>query len=71
MKRQKLVEAIQTHLSLMSECTKNEGIDRHMFGLYCIAMENGIELPEIFTDPSYIKRFVIIWKLVIHLFCSC
>lgn len=54
-KRQKLITAIKTHISLMSECTKNEGIDRHMFGLYCIAVEHGIDIPEIFTDPAYAK----------------
>lgn len=34
---------------------KGSGCDRHLLGLYLIAMENGLELPEIFTDPSFTR----------------
>ena len=41
----------------MKEARENSGCDRHLFGLYCIAKENHIPLPELFTDPSYVKRY--------------
>lgn len=44
------------HNELMNHCQKNEGIDRHLFGLYIIALEAGMDTPEIFLDPAYVKR---------------
>ncbi|XP_064614131.1 peroxisomal carnitine O-octanoyltransferase-like [Liolophura sinensis] len=40
---------------LMEEAQSNHGCDRHLFGLYCLAEEEGMPIPEIFTDPSYSK----------------
>lgn len=31
------------------------GVDRHLLGLKLIALENGIELPNIFKDPSFTR----------------
>lgn len=45
------------HNELMNHCQKNEGIDRHLFGLYIIALEAGMDTPEIFLDPAYVKRW--------------
>ncbi len=35
------------------------GCDRHLMGLQLIAMEEGIERPALFTDPSWVKRWVV------------
>ena len=35
------------------QVVKGQGIDRHMFGLKMIAKENGIALPELFTDETF------------------
>nr|XP_006817888.1 PREDICTED: peroxisomal carnitine O-octanoyltransferase-like [Saccoglossus kowalevskii] len=47
--------AINKHVQLMGECKRNEGCDRHFYGLEIIAAENGIPLPELYKDPSYMK----------------
>lgn len=39
----------------MNEARKGNGIDRHLFGLWCIANENGISIPEFYEDPMYSK----------------
>lgn len=50
-----LNEAISKHMKLMDEAKNNQGCDRHLFGLYCIAMEEGIPIPELYSDPLYFK----------------
>ena len=32
------------------------GCDRHLLGLYLIAMEQGMDIPQIFMDPAFVKR---------------
>lgn len=39
----------------MNEARKGNGFDRHLFGLWCIASENGIPIPEFYDDPLYSK----------------
>lgn len=39
----------------MNEARKGNGFDRHLFGLWCVAHENGIEIPEFYDDPLYAK----------------
>lgn len=39
----------------MNEARKGNGIDRHLFGLWCVANENGIPIPEFYDDPLYAK----------------
>lgn len=39
----------------MNEARKGNGIDRHLFGLWCIAQENNIPIPEFYDDPMYAK----------------
>lgn len=48
--------AAKKHDKLMKEAREGCGCDRYMFGLYCISEENQIPVPELFTDPSYVKR---------------
>ncbi|KAK7084161.1 hypothetical protein SK128_027304 [Halocaridina rubra] len=55
-KRHKLIHAVDTHRSLVKMCEDNEGVDRHLFGLYVTALENGMEIPELFLDPAFTKR---------------
>ncbi|KAJ1522943.1 hypothetical protein ONE63_002082 [Megalurothrips usitatus] len=47
--------AAKKHDDLMREAREGQGCDRHLFGLYCIAEENGMPIPELFQDPSYVK----------------
>lgn len=39
-------------------CLCFSGCDRHLFGLQMIAMEQGMDTPELFKDPAWTKRFV-------------
>ena len=39
----------------MNEARKGNGIDRHLFGLWCVAQENNIPIPEFYEDPMYAK----------------
>ncbi|CAG9825538.1 unnamed protein product [Phaedon cochleariae] len=48
-----LKEAIESHKKYAMEAVNGFGVDRHLLGLKLIAQENGIELPRIFTDPSF------------------
>lgn len=32
------------------------GCDRHLMGLQIVAFEEGIDKPELFSDPSWVKR---------------
>ncbi|XP_054716544.1 peroxisomal carnitine O-octanoyltransferase-like [Uloborus diversus] len=41
--------------SLMKDCTENHGCDRHLLGLYMISVEEEMPVPELFTDPAWIK----------------
>ncbi|XP_077978654.1 peroxisomal carnitine O-octanoyltransferase-like [Glandiceps talaboti] len=50
-----LNKAAAKHLQMMNECKNNAGCDRHLFGLQMIALENGIPLPDIYLDESYVK----------------
>lgn len=47
--------AANSQTRLMNEARKGNGIDRHLFGLWCIAQENGIPIPEFYDDPLYAK----------------
>jgi len=55
-KRNLLKKAIKKHNLLMDEAKEARGCDRHLFGLYCVAMEAGLPIPELFDDPAYTKR---------------
>lgn len=39
----------------MNEARKGNGFDRHLFGLWCVAHENKIPIPEFYDDPLYTK----------------
>lgn len=48
-------KAVNHHNHMMSEARKGHGVDRHLFGLWCIAYENDIDIPEFYSDPLYSK----------------
>ncbi|KAG8266558.1 hypothetical protein J6590_069531 [Homalodisca vitripennis] len=50
-----LLRAIDKHNELMAKARNNEGCDRHLFGLYCIAVENNLPVPQLYLDPLYKK----------------
>ncbi|KAG8232274.1 hypothetical protein J437_LFUL011761 [Ladona fulva] len=55
-KRKELLQkAIKKHNLLMKQGKVNAGCDRHLFGLQCVAMESGLEMPEIFKHPAWFK----------------
>lgn len=39
----------------IQNATNGLGCDRHLLGLYLIAVENDYEIPKLYTDPSYKK----------------
>lgn len=45
--------AAKSQNDLMIEARKGNGIDRHLFGLWCVAFENGLEIPKLYEDELY------------------
>ncbi|XP_078621988.1 peroxisomal carnitine O-octanoyltransferase-like isoform X1 [Branchiostoma floridae x Branchiostoma japonicum] len=54
-KKDLMVRALKKHVELMEEAKSGNGIDRHLMGLQILAMQNGLPMPAIFTDPAYVK----------------
>jgi len=48
-------KAVDEHKHFMNEARKGHGIDRHLFGLWCAAYENKMDIPAFFDDPMYSK----------------
>ncbi|CAG9854536.1 unnamed protein product [Phyllotreta striolata] len=48
-----LREAIQSHKKYSIEAVNGFGVDRHLLGLKLIALENNVQLPELFEDKAY------------------
>lgn len=48
-------KAVHQHNAKMNEARKGGGIDRHLFGLWCVAQENQLETPDIFEDPLFFR----------------
>ena len=51
-----LAFAYKKHMDIVMEGLKFRACDRHLLGLFCISEEEGLPLPELFTDPSFVKR---------------
>ncbi|KAK2726998.1 hypothetical protein QYM36_007743 [Artemia franciscana] len=47
--------AVDLHVTNMENCKQMQGCDRHLFGLYMIALENQLPIHPIFTDSSWTK----------------
>lgn len=63
-KRKALLLAFNKHNKLMAEAQNGKGFDRHLLGLYLIAKEEGLPMPDLFTDPLYSKRCVFVFVRV-------
>ncbi|XP_001846771.2 peroxisomal carnitine O-octanoyltransferase [Culex quinquefasciatus] len=47
--------AANRQTELMNEARKGNGVDRHLFGLWCMAYDQGLPIPEFYDDPLYSK----------------
>eukprot|EP00760_Papus_ankaliazontas_P010731 PhM_4_TR14425/c0_g1_i1/m.24278/K00624/E2.3.1.7; carnitine O-acetyltransferase len=56
-----LRRAVDAHVTYMRRAKAAMGVDRHLLGLRLICQENSIELPDIFTDPSFTRSSK--WRL--------
>ncbi|KAM3614448.1 uncharacterized protein V6R79_014547 [Siganus canaliculatus] len=54
-RRKAMQLAFHKHNKLMAEAQEANGFDRHLLGLYLVAREEGLPIPELFTDPLYAK----------------
>ncbi|XP_063093230.1 peroxisomal carnitine O-octanoyltransferase isoform X3 [Cavia porcellus] len=70
--QQKMLQAFAKHNKMMKECSAGKGFDRHLLGLSLIAKEEGLPVPELFTDPLFSRsggggNFVLSTSLVGYL----
>ncbi|XP_070363756.1 peroxisomal carnitine O-octanoyltransferase isoform X4 [Equus asinus] len=54
-RQQKMLQAFAKHNKMMKDCSTGKGFDRHLLGLSLIAKEEGLPIPELFTDPVFSK----------------
>uniref|UniRef100_A0A1A9WIF7 Choline/carnitine acyltransferase domain-containing protein n=1 Tax=Glossina brevipalpis TaxID=37001 RepID=A0A1A9WIF7_9MUSC len=47
--------AVQHHKLMMDEARSGKGVDRHLFGLWCVAYRNQMKIPDLYSDPLYLK----------------
>ena len=52
---QLLTEAVKAHSNYTDDAISGRAIDRHLMGLRVLARDNGIPMPDIFTDTTYGK----------------
>ncbi|KAJ8726301.1 hypothetical protein PYW07_000999 [Mythimna separata] len=50
-----LKDAINSHKNYTVQALQGLGVDRHLLGLKLTAIENGIEIPKIYSDPGFTK----------------
>ncbi|GLH09742.1 Choline O-acetyltransferase-like Protein [Gryllus bimaculatus] len=48
-------EAVNGHKKYTLEAVNGCGVDRHLLGLKLIALENGIQVPELYKDVAYVR----------------
>ncbi|CAL9705763.1 unnamed protein product [Knipowitschia caucasica] len=51
--RKLMLSAFDKHNQLMAEAQEGKGFDRHLMGLYLVAKEEGLPVPDLFKDPLY------------------
>uniref|UniRef100_A0A8C0J1V5 Peroxisomal carnitine O-octanoyltransferase n=1 Tax=Chelonoidis abingdonii TaxID=106734 RepID=A0A8C0J1V5_CHEAB len=54
-RQQQMLKAFAKHNKMMKECENGKGFDRHLLGLLLIAKEEGLPVPELFSDPAFTK----------------
>ncbi|KAG5675258.1 hypothetical protein PVAND_005173 [Polypedilum vanderplanki] len=47
--------AANSQFKLMNDARSGKGFDRHLFAMWCIARENNIQIPQLYSDPLYFK----------------
>ncbi|XP_012938402.1 carnitine O-acetyltransferase [Aplysia californica] len=52
-KAELLRKAVQAHRKYTDETVAGQGIDRHLLGLKLTALENGMDIPQLFMDLSF------------------
>lgn len=52
-RKQMMLQAFAKHNKMMKDCSTGKGFDRHLLGLSLIAREEGLPVPEVFTDPLF------------------
>lgn len=50
-----MLQAFAKHNKMMKDFSAGKGFDRHLLGLLLIAKEEGLPVPELFTDPLFSK----------------
>ncbi|XP_041039525.1 peroxisomal carnitine O-octanoyltransferase isoform X5 [Carcharodon carcharias] len=56
MKRQQLMmKSFAKHYKLMNDCQNGRGFDRHLLGLLLVAKQEGLPVPELYSDPAFTK----------------
>lgn len=50
-----LKEAVESHKQYTIEAVNGFGVDRHLFGLKLLAIENGMDIPKLFLDTGFIR----------------
>lgn len=48
-------KAIESHKQYAAQAVTGLGVDRHLLGLKLIAQQNGIPIPELYSDAGYVK----------------
>ncbi|MBZ3872666.1 Peroxisomal carnitine O-octanoyltransferase [Sciurus carolinensis] len=71
-RQEKMLQAFAKHNKMMKDCSAGKGFDRHLLGLLLIAKEEGLPVPELFTDPLFSRsggggNFVLSTSLVGYL----
>lgn len=54
-RQQMMLRAFAKHNKMMKDCSTGKGFDRHLLGLLLIAKEEGIPVPELYTDQLFSK----------------
>ncbi|XP_066096540.1 peroxisomal carnitine O-octanoyltransferase [Saccopteryx bilineata] len=52
-RERKMLQAFAKHNKMMKDFSAGKGFDRHLLGLSLIAEEEGLPVPELFTDPLF------------------
>ncbi|XP_045459314.1 carnitine O-acetyltransferase-like [Melitaea cinxia] len=50
-----LRRAVRAHKDYTVQALQGFGVDRHLLGLKLTAIENGIEIPKLYSDPGYVR----------------
>lgn len=50
-----LKQAVESHKKYAADAVRAQGVDRHLLGLKKIAIENGMNVPDIFLDQGYVQ----------------